>query len=212
MKTVRIFQALLLTGFALGAINAQAALLTATNSTAGVFDASSGTRTFSLGAGIITDVNISISFSKCDDPSNSDGGACNGSGSSFNNEIVFRLTSANGTTVNLVNAFTYSGQTPGSGAQTVVFDDGAATAVGGPSVVSGTFRPVGLLSAMNGADSAGTWTLFIQDTTLQDPLNFFSSTLSVTTREASVVPEPTSLLLIGAGVLALARSRRRDAV
>jgi hypothetical protein len=196
-------------GLAFGAVGAQAAILTASNSTAGSFDASSGNRNFTLGAGTITDVDISITFSKCDDPSNTNGGACEGQGFSFNSEIVFQLISPNGTTVNLVNAGTYGGETPGTGAQTVLFDDEAAAAVGGGSVVSGSFRPVGLLSALDGQNAAGQWTLFIQDTVGQDPLNFFGATLTVTTD--GTVPEPGTLALVGLALVGAGSLKRRKA-
>ena len=149
--------------------SAQAGLLTATDRTFGSFDANAGTRTLTLGSGQISDVNIRITFAKCDDPSiGVNGTNCIGTGFSFDREIVFRLTDPSGNIVNLVNAGTYSGASPGSGRQTVEFDDEAASVVGGPSVVSGSFRPVGNLSGFDGLNALGNWTLFIQDTFGQD--------------------------------------------
>jgi hypothetical protein len=184
--------------------SAGAAVLTDTNNTFGNFDRSSGNRTFAIGGGTIADVNILIDFAKCDDPTLTPSStACIGLNDSFNREIVFRLTSPDGITVNLVNENTYSGQTPGARVQ-VNFDDAAASAVGGPALQTGTFRPVGSLSSFNGLSALGVWTLFVQDTVGFDPLTFFSATLTVTT-----VPEPAMLGLMGFGLLLVGFSALR---
>jgi PEP-CTERM motif len=184
--------------------------VTGNNSTYGAFDESSGTRTFVLpSAGAVGDVNITIDFSKCDDPTvGPSGTSCVGTGFSFNREIIFRLTDPDGTTVNLVNADTYSGQTPGAHIQ-LTLDDEAANPVGGSSLQSGTFRPVGSLSDMDGDNIGGTWTLYIEDDTGADPLEFFSATLEVTPANLVQVPEPAALILFGSSLVALAATRRR---
>ncbi len=126
----------------------------------------------------ITDVNIAISFDKRD----RNNGRCfayNG-GSVFNNEITFRLIGPSGTSVDLVNANTgyYFGNTnPGN--ITVAFDDEGAIFPGG-TPLAGSFRPQGNLSDFdNTTNIAGVWTLFMSDSAGQDPLCFFSFTLTI---------------------------------
>lgn len=187
------------------------ATVVATNVAYVNFDGSSGIR--SLGVtqqGIIRDVNISIEFSKCDDPATGPlGSSCIGTGNSNNNEIVFRLIGPNGTTVSLVEAGSYSGSRPGAGRVFVTYDDEAVIAVGGP-VSAGTFRPIRSLSAFDGMHMGGTWGLFVQDLRTGDPLEYYSSSLDITFDAfPSPVPEPASLAIVGLGLLAMRAFRSK---
>lgn len=157
-------------------------------------------------SGIISDVNVFIDFTKCDDPLTNDG-TCVGAGSSFNSEIVFFLTSAMGTRVDLVLANTYSDHV---GARIdVLFDDAATTTVGGSSLQSGTFSPIGLLAAFNGEQVFGDWILNFQDTVGSDPLSVNAWRLDITTTTS--VPEPYSIALFALALTGLAFSRKKTA-
>lgn len=212
----------LLIGAMAGVITAtaNAGLVSDTNNTFGSVDGGSFNRLFTLPdiVGTINDVVISIDFSKCDDPNpGASATGCIGTDFSFNREIVFQLTSPSGTTVNLVNQDTYSGQTLGSRVS-VAFDDDAVNTVGGTTLQSGLFRPVSPLSILNGLTEAGQWSLLIGDAVDFDPLQFYGAKLCVATGNDAVtecglggvnVPEPASLLLMSLGAMGIATTRRR---
>jgi len=163
-------------------------------------DAGSGTTSLNFAGliGPITSVTTTVNLTKCDDPISSTG-VCEGSGFSFNEEIVLRLISPDGTTVNLINAGTILGQQPGT-TVTFTFDESSLNPIGGNFLVSGTFNPTGNLNDFIGEDGNGNWTLFFEDVGGGDPLSINSFSVTVNT-----VPEPASTLgLVVIGALGLA--------
>ena len=192
--------------------------ISATNSTPGIFDASSGTRDFTFSAAdlgfsnhSILDVDISINFAKADGQ-----GVTLGTGTPYLNETGFTLSYA-ANSVGLITPGSFlTGSVPFSGV--IDFDDAAALVVNSnpEAMTAGTFKPVGLLSTFNGLVLLpGTWTLSIVDTAGADALRFYDATLSVTyATPSNPVPEPSTYGLIGAGVLValglLRRLRRRQ--
>jgi hypothetical protein len=207
MKTAVLCAALALAGAA------QAGVVT-TNSEYGNFDGMVGSRNLTIGShGTVTDVNLTVDFSKCDDPAiGPNGTECIGIGDAFPDEIGIYLTSPTGQKITLVAPGTYQG---GSGRVTVTFDDEAGSAVG-PVLQSGSFRPIDALSAFDGLDMFGTWLLQLEDTGYGDPLEYFASRLEIGGSATEPppppptdVPEPGSAAIVALGLAGLVGARRR---
>lgn len=198
--------------FGLAASWASAGVI-AVDTTYRAFDASSGHVGFDVTThGLIKDLDVAITFSKCDNPYlSANGQACLSDNKPFENEIVIRLIGPDGRAVRLVNENTYDqGNTGGIGRVTVHFDDEGAAL--GRRVAAGSFRPLELLSLFDGMDMFGQWQLYFEDTKRYDPFEVYSSRLVFTEAPPSSstdLPEPAGLLVFGAGLLGLAATRRR---
>ena len=177
------------------------------------FDASSGYVNFDVKTHApIGDLNVAITFSKCDNPYlTTNGRACISPNKPFENEIIIRLTGPDGRIVRLVNENTFDqGDTGGVGRITMTFDDEGAAL--GRRVKAGSFRPVESLTLFDGMDMFGQWKLYFEDTKRYDPFEVYSSRLLFTEKLPSLdtqVPEPGSLAVSGAGLFGLAALLRR---
>jgi len=154
----------------------------------------------------ILNVSVEANISSSSGSINPDGTVVSNGGSSFLNELSLTLTSAEGTTVELISANTY---TSGPNSQEFIdftFSD-TGTAQSDATLGSGTFAPtLGSLSDFNGETASGLWTLTIGDSVNADPKSLNSYSITI---ETGAIPEPSSTLLLGLGGLALVARRKR---
>ncbi|MFC5479582.1 PEP-CTERM sorting domain-containing protein [Massilia suwonensis] len=207
MRHARQFAAFM---FAIVTCASASATVVATNNDYSVVDGREVTRSLNVTErGTIRDVNISVEFSKCDDPPiGPNGVACRGAGTPFNDEFTIVLIAPDGREVTLVAPFeTYSVGRVGPGREFVVFDDEAARAAG-PNIELGLFRPAEMLSLFDGMNLYGRWTLYLQDFIPGDPLEFYSASLDIDF-EPAPVPEPATLAMLGLGLAGMGAARRR---
>lgn len=148
--------------------------------------------------GTITDLNVQIELGY-------DSGEYEGEG--YWGDFDIWLEHA-GTTVQLA-------QEPGNdnyGLFDVVFDDSAADflsyAYETPDDRFGTYKPFQPLSAFNGLNLAGDWTLTLFDDYIPDDGDDLLSWSIFGTTTASI-PEPSIMLLLGPGLIGLAALRRK---
>lgn len=184
------------------------------------FDASSGTRTFTVAPGDLTmgsainSVSIAIDFEKFDGETL----GFNGGGTPYYNEIHFSLTNPDGIVTQLIAPGSFSSSNTGFRG-IITFDDTAVHVVNYDvsQPHEGMFRPTGAgtMSDLNTANGAGNWSLRIEDTEGGDHLGYYSASLMLNGGGAnpSAVPEPGSIafalgsLITGAGML---RRRRKN--
>ena len=151
-------------------------------------DNASDSRSLDFGAAAIPvgSIDLSIDFTKCDNPISATG-VCIGTGTPYYTEIGFTLAGPTGLTSELVIpdvTFTEIGRGPG-GTFTFTFSNAATTPVSDAlqdeRLVSGTYAPATSLEKFLGRDGAGLWTLTFIDADGSDPLslNAWSLTLKV---------------------------------
>ena len=181
---------------ALGASPAVAATGSFTDASAAPLSIEDDTedRTFDVAlGGRISAVTVALDFFKvendCADP---------GAGLAFNEDLGFRLTSPDGTSVVLIADYTTSGGAPTypdpwmSERVRVVLDDAAADPVGSPDgrPGSGTFRPAEPLGAFAGENPDGIWTLTAVHDFIMNPLCYYGATLTISDGTTPPGPNP----------------------
>lgn len=99
-----------------------------------------------------------------------------------------------------------------------LLDDAAATSItAGTAPFAGTYRPEGLLSAMNGKSANGVWTLRVIDDLGGDTGRLFKSGDTMPWGPNGIgtqliiegVPEPATMAVLGLGVAAMIRRRKK---
>ena len=124
----------------------------------------------------------------------------------YDRDLFIQLQSPLGTTVTLSNR---NGGSSDNFINTV-FDDEAAVAIGaGSAPFTGSFRPDQLLSAFDGQDAFGVWTLRVADQEGADVGSINRWGIDITAAAQNQrIPEPGTLVLAGMALAGLAFTRR----
>lgn len=170
---------------------ANAAIVTSTNVPVTICDFCTVNSTLNFGEHLtLTDLNVRLNLTH-----------------TYDGDLWITLISPTGTSVLL------SANRGGSGNNfsNTLFDDEATRAIAaGNAPFSGSFRPDGRLSAFDGQDAFGIWTLRVADQASADVGRISGWGLELT-GVTNNVPEPTSLALSALALAGLAAARRRRA-
>ncbi|MBA4852957.1 3-coathanger stack domain-containing protein [Emticicia sp. BO119] len=134
--------------------------------------------------GNITLIRISVRWRKRSGGTINDCGTTGGNSNPFNDEVSFKIIAPDNTTINLLNANTYSFYGSYVGTVTTIFEDGGAAV--GTIPASGTFNPAQSLELLNGKNPNGTWKLIANDDAAADPLCVEGFSITVYTNGSGV--------------------------
>ena len=148
--------------------------------------------------GVVNDLNFRIDGSAC---SNVAGSQTVGLDHTFVSDLVLKLTSPAGTTINLID------RAGGNGRNfcNTTLDDEASTSIQSVTSASapftGTFKPAGSLAAFRGENPNGTWTLNVSDRAALDVGNVRAFSLIVSPQQFSCagLPADTTPPSLGEG-------------
>lgn len=97
----------------------------------------------------------------------------------------------------------------GDNFQNTVFDDDSPVYItDGAPPFAGSYHPEQSLNILNGKSVQGVWTLFVEDASDGDVGQLLNWSLTATPASASAVPEPGTVALLGAALLALGGAAR----